>query len=65
MIIHFSVIPKVSRVRDLGYQLKAVKCGAKRRTLPLNFFAFCGKPRFETGGLGGLERRAFESSAIH
>ena len=28
-----------------GYQLKAVKCGAKRRTLPLNFFAFRGKPK--------------------
>ena len=27
-----------------GYQLKAVKCGASRRTLPLNFFAFRGKP---------------------
>jgi len=29
-----------------GYQLKAVKCGASRRTLPLNFFAFRGKPIF-------------------
>jgi hypothetical protein len=27
-----------------GYQLKAEECGAERRTLPLNFFAFSGKP---------------------
>ncbi|MEY2979060.1 MAG: hypothetical protein RLZZ435_3199, partial [Cyanobacteriota bacterium] len=28
----------------IGYQLKAEECGAKRRTLPLNFYAFSGKP---------------------
>ncbi|MEY2976258.1 MAG: hypothetical protein RLZZ435_395 [Cyanobacteriota bacterium] len=27
-----------------GYQLKAEECGASRRTLPLNFSAFSGKP---------------------
>jgi hypothetical protein len=27
-----------------GYQLKAEECGAERRTLPFNFFAFSGKP---------------------
>ena len=29
---------------NIGYQLKTVKCGASRRILPLNFFAFRGKP---------------------
>ncbi|MEY2976032.1 MAG: hypothetical protein RLZZ435_169 [Cyanobacteriota bacterium] len=28
---------------SIGYQLKAEECGAERRTLPLNFFAFSGK----------------------
>jgi hypothetical protein len=27
-----------------GYQLKAEECGTPRRTLPLNFSAFSGKP---------------------
>ena len=30
---------------DAGDQLKAVEYGAERSTLPLNFFAFRGKPR--------------------
>jgi hypothetical protein len=29
----------------LGYQLKAEECDTKRRTLPLNFLAFSGKPK--------------------
>ena len=32
-------------LEKIRYQLKAVKCGASRRTLPLNFFAFRGKPK--------------------
>ena len=40
----------IEEIKKKGYQLKAVKCGASRRTLPLNFFAFRGKPEKNSRG---------------